>query len=82
MILLPETDSEMALATARKLLEATQAHSFRNLDNLEQTLNVTMSVGVSTLQPGENEDELLRAADAALYRAKKSGKNRLEVTRS
>ena len=80
VILLPESDSVMASRTAQKLLEASQSHPFRNLDNPEQTLAVTLSVGVSTLQPGENEEELLRSADAALYRAKKLGKNRLEVT--
>lgn len=80
VILLPETDSQMASKAAQKLLESAQGHSFRNLDNPEHGLSVTLSVGVSTLQPGENEDELLRTADAALYRAKKSGKNRLEVT--
>ncbi len=35
-----------------------------------------MSIGIATLQPGQNAGQLYSAADAALYRAKQAGKNR------
>ena len=39
---------------------------------------VTVSIGVSTLHAGENvPDVMVRRADEALYRAKKTGKNRV-----
>ena len=38
---------------------------------------VTISVGVATLELGGSGSELLAAADAALYQAKRSGRNRL-----
>ncbi|OUS29957.1 diguanylate cyclase response regulator [Gammaproteobacteria bacterium 45_16_T64] len=43
-------------------------------------IDVTVSIGVAQLQlSGESFTELLSRADAAVYRAKKSGRNRVEV---
>ncbi len=44
-----------------------------------QTISPTISLGVSSLQPGDTIDSLIRRADEALYRAKKQGKNRVCV---
>ncbi|MDL2345610.1 diguanylate cyclase [Deinococcus sp. MIMF12] len=40
---------------------------------------MTVSLGVATLRPGESGAALFARADAALYRAKQSGRNRAEV---
>ena len=40
---------------------------------------VTISIGVAELAPGEGVNTWLRRADAALYRAKDAGRNRLEL---
>jgi two-component system cell cycle response regulator len=44
-----------------------------------QVLSVTASVGVAGGPAGTVADELVAAADAALYRAKKAGRNRVEI---
>jgi diguanylate cyclase (GGDEF)-like protein len=40
-------------------------------------LSVTISIGVACAKVGRTEDEILAAADAALYRAKAQGRNRV-----
>jgi diguanylate cyclase (GGDEF)-like protein len=43
-------------------------------------VHVTISLGVAELGKGMDADRLLKAADAALYRAKRAGRNRCEVS--
>jgi diguanylate cyclase (GGDEF)-like protein len=43
---------------------------------------VTVSIGIASFpQHGTTADELVRSADEALYRAKRSGKNRVELAK-
>lgn len=44
-----------------------------------QQFSITMSVGVADTDGNTTADALLAEADAALYRAKKAGRNRIEV---
>jgi diguanylate cyclase (GGDEF)-like protein len=75
-ILLPETDLAGAAAGAERLRHALAEQS---LELEGRTLEVTASFGVAELSSGQSGDELLRAADAALYRAKEQGKNRVSL---
>jgi diguanylate cyclase (GGDEF)-like protein len=74
VILLAETDSREALISAERLrLGISQL----TLALLEQELHFTVSIGVAKLGPKMDGDNLVKAADAALYQAKKAGKNRV-----
>jgi diguanylate cyclase (GGDEF)-like protein/PAS domain S-box-containing protein len=72
VLLLPETDTDGAAHVAQKILAAAQ----EPFEAYGHELTVTPSVGVA-LYPndGANLDELSRAADAAMYRAKEDGRN-------
>ena len=69
-IVLPETDRQAARATARKLAEIISAARHWQGALLEG-LGVGVSAGVATFpEDGRTADELLVAADAALYESK------------
>lgn len=47
----------------------------------EFTIQVTISLGVAMLRPGERKEALLERADAAMYEAKKGGRNRVVLAK-
>ncbi|WP_339826191.1 GGDEF domain-containing protein [uncultured Arenimonas sp.] len=76
-VMLPETDVESARAFAERLREAVAEDTFV-LGGEEKRL--TISIGIACLAPGREErSPLMEAADAALYRAKDEGRNRVCV---
>jgi len=78
-ILLPETGTKEAEVVAEKLRAATAGHDF---SRGQETYTVTASFGLSTLNPAEekpSKDEIIERTDAALYGAKKKGRNRVEI---
>lgn len=42
-----------------------------------QQFNITLSLGIAVMQPGDEVDQLLRKADLALYEAKQTGRNKV-----
>jgi diguanylate cyclase (GGDEF)-like protein len=75
LLILPNCKSESALARAEELRIAVQSE--RILDG-EISLQLTASFGVASVLPSHNGAEAaIRAVDAALYRAKRSGRNRV-----
>lgn len=64
---------------ARSLMEDVRQR-FRDITFTvdQRSFNVTLSVGIAAYRPGvERADQLLQEADAALYRAKAEGRNRI-----
>jgi diguanylate cyclase (GGDEF)-like protein len=73
-LILPHTDLEGTYVIAERTREAIEALRVPMLDG-DGALKITASVGVAAATEG-HKDELIAAADAALYRAKREGKNR------
>ena len=42
-------------------------------------VEVTISIGVSVVRPGDDAEELIRRADKALYESKHAGRNRVTL---
>lgn len=76
ILLLPNTGREAAEALAQRLREQLQAAS---IHGVQPPLHVTASLGVAEWRSGETLAELVARADAALYRAKENGRNRVEI---
>jgi two-component system, cell cycle response regulator len=78
LILFPGCSADDCFAQADRLRkQLAQAEMSVN----ESSLRVTASFGVTTAMPGESctQEALIRRADEALYVAKKSGRNRVEM---
>jgi diguanylate cyclase (GGDEF)-like protein len=75
-VLLPETDLDGGVKLAERLVEALRGTRFTSRSG--ETFSVTSSFGVSAYPGSASAEQLMLAADRALYRAKKEGKNRIE----
>ncbi|MGM0616293.1 MAG: diguanylate cyclase, partial [Pseudomonadota bacterium] len=74
-ILLPDTLTEGALKVAEKVRTSVEA---MRVDADDQALGITTSVGVDRLRADDQRpDGALARADAALYKAKQNGRNRV-----
>ena len=77
-VVLPDTGGEGAYAVGERIRERIAAHAFLAEDGLR--IRLTASVGVATLPDvAASAEELLKAADQAMYRVKDAGKNGILV---
>jgi diguanylate cyclase (GGDEF)-like protein len=77
-IILPDTGSEGASQVGERVRERLCAHPF--LAGYGLSLHMTASVGVATLPDvAASAEELVRAADMAMYQVKDSGKNGVRI---
>ncbi len=76
LVIMPGSAAADARSVAERLRAAIGDHLF---DLREGAVGVTVSIGAAWAFPGTSPDLLVERADAALYRAKAAGRNRLEL---
>ncbi len=81
-VLLPQTTAVQGQRLGDRVRRATEAHRFNVADRGQEGVRITVSAGVATFPINDRiqaSEDLVKAADEALYRAKESGRNRTEV---
>lgn len=75
VVLLPRTKLNGALKTAEKICRAVKEHKF-NFNG--EIISLTISLGITSTMNGDTYFSILDRIDKALYKAKNSGRNRVE----
>jgi diguanylate cyclase (GGDEF)-like protein len=79
VIVLPETDIKGAVVLAERLRKLVEK---RDIKLEEKTINITISLGVTTYETAngrKSKAEIMGAADKALYNSKQTGRNKLSI---
>jgi diguanylate cyclase len=76
-VILPVTPVDAAAAVGNNIRRACERQQFLTRDTQQAVGTVTVSIGVACYEPGEALSNWIRRADAALYRAKQGGRNRV-----
>jgi two-component system cell cycle response regulator len=80
VVVLPYTGRDGAAVVAERIRQSIAAREFLQGTSFPQ-VKVTVSIGVAVgPENGSQPEELIGAADALLYKAKRSGKNRIATT--
>lgn len=76
VILMPSTTAEKAMVAVEKIRQAVAQSPFNFRGDPVQ---ITLSLGLTQVRPDDVIDNLFDRADKALYKAKRLGRNRIEV---
>ena len=76
MAILPGSSASNGVEVAKRLREAIEQHNFPDGDR-QPNGRLTISVGVAAYEKGMSAEQVLLAADNALYAAKEGGRNRV-----
>ncbi len=77
VVIMPEAEARVAMAVAERLRKKIAEQPVTVRHDIGQ-LNITVSIGIAVAGDDIlNPDDLLRAADAAMYEAKSQGRDRV-----
>lgn len=79
VVILPDTNLQGAQVVAENIRASLENGRVYNPKTNEEINRITISIGVTQLLVGETLSDAVERADAALYRAKENGRNRVEV---
>ena len=79
-VLLPTTTIEAAMRVGENIRTALSRRHFALPNDADTVCAVTVSIGAACYDPGEPLAQLIERADAALYKAKKTGRDRVVGT--
>jgi diguanylate cyclase len=80
-VILPRTDVEAALNVAQNIRQELARNPLQ-LDLIPPMKPITVSIGAACYEPGDPLTEWVARTDAALYHAKKEGRDRVELDRN
>jgi len=75
VLVMPETDASFAASVAERLCSDVEKVRFRTRAGAR--IPVTVSIGLAEWQHADSAESLIGRADEALYRAKRTGRNRV-----
>ncbi|EIC29448.1 GGDEF domain-containing protein [Methylomicrobium album] len=78
-IIMPGTSLNEALTITEQIRSVMETSRLKHNGSLDALGKVTVSSGIAVRQSGDTSESLIDRADAALYRAKASGRNRIAV---
>jgi diguanylate cyclase (GGDEF)-like protein len=79
VVILPFTNLKGARFVAEKIRQSVEEQDLFNKET-RKVIRATLSGGIATYREGMTKDELIAAADRALYRAKAEGRNKIYIT--
>src|SRR3954468_11194148 len=77
VVVLPNTILQAAATLGEYIRTAVMTKELKKRSTGENLGRITVSIGVAALRPGETPQALIERADACLYAAKRSGRNRV-----
>lgn len=80
-VLLPNTPVNGAISAESNIIKVVGASKLTQRSTGRLIGSISVSLGVALYRAGESEETFIQRADEALYRAKKSGRNRLACER-
>jgi diguanylate cyclase (GGDEF)-like protein len=78
IIILPQADSSAAMVVAERIRNIIENAEMK--DSAGNVFAITVSLGISIWEHGEDAYSLISRADEALYNAKENGRNRVEIS--
>ncbi len=79
VVILPDAILKNAVGVAERIRNSLNRNSIKLKEQINILTEPTISIGVAQAQPGDSCDQFFKKADAALYYAKRKGRNCIET---